>query len=397
MTNHLRTRHLQPALEKLMKASPCVGLVGMRQVGKTTLLKRFAKSEFSFDAEANVARFERESKSVLQKGPHPLLLDEVQKYPKIFEEIKYLVDMKKKPGQFLLTGSVRFTSKKDIRESLTGRIVTLELLPLGLAEAHNRMSSSWLDTLLKPTLKPERALELFKRNSWATLAHCEHYLKSGGLPGICFHRDTKLRADQFASHLDTLLGRDIQYIYRSKLSVMQSLEVLRMIAIEQGLPMNQSLLARKISTTPPTIQLLLNALEQLFLIRSYNGGYFIEDQGLASHLAQHDSVNEKSKLLRLVWSELQQKLHYSHRQEIRIEAFHSKSGGGHIPFVIKHKSKSMVAIFVENSDAPSNGSLKISTWFQKKYPSSFTVFLHKGAQAETISSQSIAMPLTWIF
>lgn len=396
MTTHLRERHLLPSILKLTKSSPCVGLVGLRQVGKTTLFKSISNTALSFDSEASVARFERESSSLLKDGPFPLLLDEVQKYPKIFSEIKAIVDERRIPGRYLLTGSVRFTLKKDVRESLTGRIVTLELLPLGLAEAHRRESPLWLDVLTDAPNKIDRHLDGLKNKNWASLKQCDNFLVTGGLPGICFHRDVKLRNDQFASQLDTLLGRDLAMLYKSKLSVNQCLEILKLISTNQGLPLNRAMAARKISTTSPTLEKLLTALENLFIIRPFNGGYYIEDQGLATFLSQFDHIDDHTQIRRLVWTELQQMLHYQYRGEIRLSGAHSKAGG-HVPFVIETKRKQKVAVFPEPLDRPSNGSLKIATWFQKKNPGAVAVFLHRGTQANVVAKNTFSMPVNWTF
>jgi AAA domain len=62
-------------------------------------------------------------------------IDEAQLFPALFPALKAHVRINKRKGQFLLSGSVRFTSKADIRESLTGRIVSLELLPFTISGA----------------------------------------------------------------------------------------------------------------------------------------------------------------------------------------------------------------------------------------------------------------------
>ena len=54
--------------------------------------------------------------------------------PELFPALKEFVRLHKKPGQFLLTGSVRFSSRKANGESLTGRIVTIKIPPLGSGE-----------------------------------------------------------------------------------------------------------------------------------------------------------------------------------------------------------------------------------------------------------------------
>jgi len=70
------------------------------------------------------------------KPGHPLVIDECQLAPALFPALKEWVRVRKSPGQFLLTGSVRFSSRKAIRESLTGRMIAWELLPMDWSEMH---------------------------------------------------------------------------------------------------------------------------------------------------------------------------------------------------------------------------------------------------------------------
>jgi predicted AAA+ superfamily ATPase len=65
-------------------------------------------------------------KIFLSKLDRPLIIDEVQKAPHLFDAIKHAVDQKKIPGTFYLTGSSTFSSKIGIRESLTGTPVSIE-------------------------------------------------------------------------------------------------------------------------------------------------------------------------------------------------------------------------------------------------------------------------------
>jgi predicted AAA+ superfamily ATPase len=54
---HHRSRLLSPWAKKLIKGAPALGLIGMRQTGKTTLLEELASIVYRFDQETNVIRF----------------------------------------------------------------------------------------------------------------------------------------------------------------------------------------------------------------------------------------------------------------------------------------------------------------------------------------------------
>ncbi|MCM2276591.1 MAG: AAA family ATPase [Oligoflexia bacterium] len=108
-------------------------------MGKTTLAQQQGDRYFTFDLKANQNLALADSSGFLEANKsHPLILDECQLVPDLFPAIKEQVRLTQAPGQFLLTGSVRFSSRKAIRESLTGRIISFELLPMDLSEAEGR-------------------------------------------------------------------------------------------------------------------------------------------------------------------------------------------------------------------------------------------------------------------
>jgi predicted AAA+ superfamily ATPase len=326
-----------------------------------------------------------------------MLLDEVQKCPSLFDEVKAQVDQRKTPGRYLLTGSVRFSSKRDIRESLTGRILTLELLPLGLAESHQKHLSDAVPLILEGIAKEERLLEKLNDRAWATPKNMNQFLESGGLPGICFHRDPVIHRESMDNHIDTLLGRDLFQVYRSKLSIVRLKELLRLIALTCGQPINKSMLARELSTTVPTIGAHLAAFESLFLIRTHGQGYYMEDQGLASHLCRFDRFTALADLRRKVFAELQQQLHYRFRSDVELSTYVSTSGNA-VPFLFKFTGGRRLGFILDEGDRPSNSSLKVATWFRKKFGENSTaVILHLGANASVVNFKTIAIPYTWIY
>ena len=109
---HARPRHLESRIRQALAWSPSVSLVGMRQSGKTTLVKRICPGYLSFDDDALVGATEAGQWGRLLAQPRPLALDEVQKAPRVFSRLKLWIDERRRPGQFVLTGSVRFLSRR---------------------------------------------------------------------------------------------------------------------------------------------------------------------------------------------------------------------------------------------------------------------------------------------
>ena len=109
---HLRNRLALLPLKKLAKLWPVVGLVGLRQVGKSTLFRELLKIQdlVTFDDDESKIDAENAPKVFLAKYGRPLLIDEVQKVPKIFDALKSEVDKKRIHGSFFIAGSQSFAA-----------------------------------------------------------------------------------------------------------------------------------------------------------------------------------------------------------------------------------------------------------------------------------------------
>ncbi len=142
---HLRPRHLQVPFDQLIGHARIVGILGHRQVGKTTFLQRVAKEYVTFDDEDCLKQALNSPKAFIaamkavRSG-----IDECQLVPGIFPAMKVRIGTSQIPARFILTGSVRFTSRRAIRESLTGRISNLELHPFVLTEIEGEPNSRFL-------------------------------------------------------------------------------------------------------------------------------------------------------------------------------------------------------------------------------------------------------------
>ncbi|MBI3533884.1 MAG: AAA family ATPase [Deltaproteobacteria bacterium] len=217
---HTRLRHLQESFDRLIKFARIIGILGHRQVGKTTFLKANARECVTLDDEdifktaSNSPKKFIESLQANRSG-----IDECQLVPGLFSALKVKIGTSSTPGRFILTGSVRFTSRKAIRESLTGRISNLELLPFCMTEIENEPNSSLFLQML--TCESFENMEhrfvipssLFNEHSNAI----ERYLKNGGLPGLFHIRDERTRVSQLADILETILDRDIRLVYKTSL------------------------------------------------------------------------------------------------------------------------------------------------------------------------------------
>jgi predicted AAA+ superfamily ATPase len=144
-----RGRELE-TLRKLLKRHPVVGIVGARQVGKTTLarslISAIGKSTSYFDLEnpEDLARL-ADPMLALKDLKGLVVIDEIQRLPELFPVLRVLVDRPRSPSRFLILGSASPGLLRQGSETLAGRILYHQLNGFSLDEIgtdnHNQV---WL-------------------------------------------------------------------------------------------------------------------------------------------------------------------------------------------------------------------------------------------------------------
>ena len=144
-----REAHLK-AVERRLRASPVVALLGARQVGKTTLARQIAQRRrgpthfFDLESTADVARL-ADPLLALSSLKGLVVLDEIQRRPEIFPTLRVLADRRPRPARFLVLGSASPGLLRQSSESLAGRVAYYELPCLSLAETGaEKLDLLWL-------------------------------------------------------------------------------------------------------------------------------------------------------------------------------------------------------------------------------------------------------------
>ena len=126
--------------------SPAVGILGPRQIGKTTLAKTFAaqsSNSIYLDLDTAQARARLVNPSAFfQANRHRLvILDEIQNQPELLSELRGEIDLDRRPGRFLLLGSASFKLLKQ-SQSLAGRLSLVDMSPLLLSEIYQTFNDT---------------------------------------------------------------------------------------------------------------------------------------------------------------------------------------------------------------------------------------------------------------
>jgi predicted AAA+ superfamily ATPase len=277
---HTRNRLIIKQIQKRLSFYPVVALQGARQTGKSFLAKLLLNRHFpqgkylSLDDKSLQEAAQTSTKNFIEehRTAKPLILDEAQKSPALFDAIKLSVDEKRFPGKFLLLGSTEFSRQSLIRESLTGRMGRVRIYPMNLEEC--------LGHARHPT-----------RNELMT------YLERGGLPGIFHVRDATNRQALFQDWLELTCYRDLQQFKTLKLDGDAALKIIRACATLPEPTTAKIATALRLNYKKTVTH--IECLTQLFVLTrlpphpSGTGKtlYIPFDTGIANHLgASHDRL-----------------------------------------------------------------------------------------------------------
>lgn len=234
-------RFITDSLQETLSYFAVTGIVGPRQVGKTTLVKYLLKY-----LEKETVYLDIENPKDLAKLNDPVLffernqdkcviLDEIQRMPELFPILRSMVDLNKIPARFIILGSASPDLIRDSSESLAGRIAYEELTPFNILEISDQK-------------------DVF------------HHWFSGGFPDAFLAPTDKIRKKWLLNFIQTYIERDLPM-----LGLDINRNVLRkfwtMIAHVHGNILNMNNLGKSLEISSTSIKKYLAFLEDAFLIR----------------------------------------------------------------------------------------------------------------------------------
>ena len=135
-----RRRIVDDLLLRKLQSKGAVLIEGPKWCGKTTTGEEFAKSKVllaSIDTKESFKRLLEMDAEMALGGTPPMLIDEWQTVPKLWDAVRYIVDHRRAMGQFILTGSAvpNREGEREISHSGTGRFAWLTMRPMSLFES----------------------------------------------------------------------------------------------------------------------------------------------------------------------------------------------------------------------------------------------------------------------
>lgn len=196
-----RRRVVDDELDALLAAAPgvpvAVAIEGARAIGKTFTALERAITTYELDEPAQLAIVAADVDLALSR-PAPVLVDEWQHHPPVWDRVRRAVDNHEPPGPFLLTGSV--APKNTGIHTGAGRIISLRMRPLSLAERWNAASASLGELLTgkRPAISGG--------SSFGLADYTDEMVKSG-FPGL---RDLpeKLRQARLEGYIERVIDQD---------------------------------------------------------------------------------------------------------------------------------------------------------------------------------------------
>lgn len=269
-------------------------VTGARQVGKTTMLRQLAAGEERTYVTMDNAMVRMLAKTdpvlFFQTYKPPMIIDEIQKAPELFEQIKIICDNSEERGLFWLTGSQQYSMMGSVRETLAGRIGILNMYSLSKNEIDGIEFADELDFSLPALLK--RQAEAKKNDIMDVYEH----IWRGGMPDVLL-ADEELRQEYFNSYIETYLMRDVTES-GGITDTVRFRKFLNACAALIGEQVNYKTLAEAAEISQPTAKEWLRILEGLgiiYLLQPYANNelkrltkkpklYFL-DTGLCAYLS----------------------------------------------------------------------------------------------------------------
>lgn len=257
--SHFR-RYLAPRLREALRDTPAILIHGPRQSGKTTLARAIAEPRgyryISFDDEATAAAARNDPLGFVDTLPAKSILDEVQRVPEIFTSLKLVIDRRRTPGRFILTGSANVLLVPELADSLAGRMEILRLHPLSQCEIGDERPG-FLAALFRGAFKTATTDRLGN--------NLIERIVVGGYPVALARRTPARRRAWYRDYVETQIQRDVRDLSRIR-SLDALPRLLELAASQTARLINISDLAAPFELTRQTIHEHVTLLERIFLL-----------------------------------------------------------------------------------------------------------------------------------
>ena len=286
-------RHAEATVNTLSKMFGAILVAGPRQVGKTTMLQHITEgmNYATLDDLIVRAAAQEQSGTFFKDNPPPVFVDEIQKAPELFSQIKMFIDREHKKGQFFMCGSQQFQMMKGVSESLSGRIGLLTLLGFSLRERYGVSNNTpFLPTDAYFDERKKQLANIPYEDVWKMIHR-------GSMPELCENPDFDWQMF-YGAYVRTYIERDVRDLSEIGDTV-KFTRFMTAAAASTGQLVNLASMARDVGISQPTAERWLSILVAsniVYLLKPYSNNitkravktpklYFL-DTGLAAYLTR---------------------------------------------------------------------------------------------------------------
>ncbi len=277
----MKKRLLFSDLAKYLPQKEALVITGMRQVGKTTLMRQLydylehqPKIWFDFENPLDVKNFEdidynniyKRLEDLANRGKKERLhvfIDEIQIFPEITKIIKFLIDHYQ--VKFIVTGSSNYYLKNLFPESLSGRKFLFQLEPLSFKEClffQDKISSREAEKFeLSSAIKQS---DVFYHKKFEI--DYANYLEFGGFPAVVLEKNKETRKQILKNIFASFFEKDLKMLSDYK-DIQELRDLLLLLAPRVGSMLDITKLASKLGVSRPKIYQYLEFLQGTFIIK----------------------------------------------------------------------------------------------------------------------------------
>lgn len=231
-------RRIERRVSEIKGQYPVLAITGPRQSGKTTLLKNlFSDYRYLTLEDPDIREFaENDPVAFLDMYDQYVILDEVQRVPRLFSYLQGRVDASGLMAQYILSGSQNFHLIQNITQTLAGRVVLFKLLPLDFTE------------LNQAKLLSDDFVEMAIKGAYPAIF-------SRGIDPAVFYRN----------YVETYVERDVTELLRVK-DTRQFKQFIKLCANRAGQLLNVNALSNEAGVAYNTAKEWLSILESSYIV-----------------------------------------------------------------------------------------------------------------------------------
>lgn len=271
-----RDRKIENAIKEVAESFPCIVVYGSRQVGKSTTVNHIFGNNVrrtTLDDGADRSLAQENPKLFLETYGWPLIIDEIQKAPKLLDEIKIKIDEMRlrwtennedQHLMYILTGSNKFELQQGISDSLAGRCGVIEMASFSNVEKYDQPGHKF-DPDINILLKREKE----SRMSYRTRAEVFEDIFIGGMPDVVLKKSK--RDVYFRSYIDTYIEKDVKRLI-SEDSETTFRNFISLVALRTSAELHYDNLAGEIGIDVRTCKRWISILETtgiIYLLQPY--------------------------------------------------------------------------------------------------------------------------------